>query len=350
MKSILYAPLCILTLAMILATPPAESATPAYKQVQAVAVGAPDRWDYLTFDSSTDRLYLSHGDRVDVLDGNTGVVLGSVKSMPGGTHGIGIVNALGKGYTDDGRAGQAAVFDLKTFKVLSLIKAEDDADGIVVDSKSGHVFVVDGDTAVLTVIDPKTDKVVATVKGGGGLEFAVADGEGHVFVNGAEKKEMLRINTATNEVDAHWPIPMCESPHGLAIDTESRRLFVSCVNKVLTVVNADTGAVVTTLPIGAGTDGAAFDPKRKLVFSANGVDGTISVVREDTPDRFTPIGDIHTAVTGRTLTINPSTGRLYIAAADIDPTAPVPPGPNGRPGRPKPIQGSLKVLFLDPQQ
>jgi YVTN family beta-propeller protein len=349
MKGILSASVGVVALALISAAAPAESATPTYTQVKAVGVGAPDRWDYLTFDPSTDRLYLSHGDRVDVLDGNTGAVLGSVKGMPGGTHGIGIVDVLGKGYTDDGGAGQAAAFDLKTFKVLSRIKAEDDADGIVVDPKSGHVFVIDGDSADLTVIDPKTDKVVATVKGGGGLEFGVADGVGHVFVDGAEKKEMLRIDTATNTVDAHWPMPKCESPHGLAMDTQSRRLFVSCVNKVLTVVNADTGAVVATLPIGAGTDGAAFDPKRKLIFSANGVDGTISVIREDTPDRFTPLGDIKTAVTARTLTINPATGRLYVAVAAIDPAATVPPGPNGRPGRPRPIPGSLKVLFLDPQ-
>jgi YVTN family beta-propeller protein len=349
MKNILFASVCLMALALILTSLPAESATPTYKQVKAVAVGAPDRWDYLTFDPSTNRLYLSHGDRVDVLDGNTGAILGSVKGMPGGTHGIGIVDALGKGYTDDGKAGQAIAFDLKTFKVLTRIKAEDDADGIAVDPKSGHVLVVDGDSAVLTVIDPKTDKVVATVKGGGGLEFAVADGEGHVYVNGAEKREIVRINTATNVADAYWPIPRCQSPHGLAIDTQSHRLFVSCVNKLLTVVNADTGAVVATLPIGAGTDGAAFDPKRKLIFSSNGGDGTVSVIRENSPDSFTSLGNIKTAITGRTMTVNPNTGRLYVAAAAINPSAPVQPGPNGRPGRPKPLPGSLKVLFLDPQ-
>jgi YVTN family beta-propeller protein len=349
MKITLSASAGLIALASVSTSLPAQSATLAYNQVKAIAVGAPDRWDYLTFDQQTDRLYLSHGDRVDVLDGNTGTILGRVTGMPGGTHGIGIVNALGRGYTDDGKAGEAMSFDLKTFKIRSHIKAEDDADGIVVDPKTGHVFVVDGDSAVLTVIDPKTDKVVATVKGGGGLEFAIADGEGHLYVNGADKKEMVRINTVTNVADAHWPIPKCESPHGLAMDLQSRRLFVSCVNKVLTVVNADTGAVVATLPIGGGTDGASFDPKRKLIFSANGADGTVSVIRENTPDSFTPVGDIKTAITGRTMTINPATGRLYVAVAAIDSSAPVPPGSNGRPGRPKPIAGSLKVLYIDPQ-
>lgn len=334
-----------IALALAIAALPATAA-PAYKQVRAVAVGAPDQWDYLTFDQQTGRLYLAHGDRIDVLDGDSGAILGSVKGMPGGTHGIGIVNAAGKGYTDDGKAGEAVAFDLKSLKVLGRIKAEADADGITVDPKTGHVFVVDGDSAILTVIDPRTDTVVATVKGGGGLEFAVADGQGHVYVNGAQRREMVRIDTAANRADAHWPIPTCESPHGLAMDTQSRRLFVSCLNKVLTVVNADTGAVVATLPIGAGTDGAAFDPKRKLVFSANGADGTISVIRENSPDRFTALGEIPTAVTGRTMAVNPGTGRLYLAAGTSDTSASMASGPHAHP---KALPGSLKVLFFDPQ-
>jgi len=265
MKSIASVLVGVASLALMAAAGPAQTATANYTQVRYVAVGAPDRWDYLTFDPSMDRLYLSHGDRVDIINGDTGAVLGSVNGMPGIAHGIGIVGALGKGYTDDGGAGQVVAFDLKTFRVLSRIKVHDDADGIVVDPTSGHVFVIHGDSADLTVIDPSTDKVVATMKGGGGLEFGVADGAGHVFVNGAEKKEMLRIDTGTNTIDARWPIPQCESPHGLAMDTQNRRLFVSCINRVLTVVNADTGAVVAALPIGAGTDAAAFDPKRKLI-------------------------------------------------------------------------------------
>src|SRR5262249_26710467 len=157
--------------------------------------------------------------------------------------------------------------------------AEDDADGIAFDPISGHIFVVDGDSKVLTVIDPKTDTAIATINAGGGLEYAVSGNNGKLYVDGAENKEVVRIDTATNKVDAHWPIPGCTSPHGLAMDTRASRLFVSCVNQVLTVVNARSGAVVATLPIGAGTDGAAFDPMRKLVFSSN-FDGTISVIRE----------------------------------------------------------------------
>ena len=323
--------------------------TPVYKVVQTVKLGAPDRWDYLVYDGPSHRLYVAHGDRIAVLDGKSGQILGNVEGMPGGSHGIGISAATGKGYTDDGQAGEAVAFDLKTFKTGKRIKAEKDADGIAFDPVSGHVFVVDGDSEKLTVIDPKTDSAIATVDVGGGLEYAVAGDNGKVYVNGAEKKEMVRVDTASNKVDAHWPIPDCTSPHGLAIDTANHRLFVSCVNAVLTVVNTDSGKVVTTLPIGQGTDGAAFDPKRKLIFSSN-YDGTLSVIKENSLDSFVSLGGIKTQVTGKNMTIDPDTGRLFLTVADIDPNAPVPVGANGRPGRAKPLPGSVKVLFLDPAQ
>lgn len=322
---------------------------PSYHVAKTVTLGAPDRWDYLVYDGPSHRLYVSHGDRLTVLDGKDGTVVGSVDGMPGGTHGIGIVTAVGKGYTDDGKAGEAVSFDLRTFKTGKRIKAEDDADGIAFDPSSRHIFVVDGDSKTLTVIDPKTDSAIATIDAGGGLEYAVPGNNGKLYVNGAEKKEIVRVDTASNKVDAHWPIPGCTSPHGLAIDTKAQRLFVSCVNSVLTVVNAQTGAVVATLPIGNGTDGAAFDPVRQLVFSSN-YDGTVSVIRQLSPDNYQVSDSIKTAVTGKTMTIDPGTGRLYVAVADVDPNAPVPTGPNGRPGRARPLPGSLKVLFLDPDR
>ncbi len=323
--------------------------TPVYKVVQTVKLGAPDRWDYLVYDGPSHRLYVAHGDRIAVLDGNSGQILGTVEGMPGGSHGIGISAATGKGYTDDGEAGQAVAFDLKTFKTGKRIKAEDDADGIASDPVSGHIFIVDGDSDKLTVIDPKSDSAIATINAGGGLEYAVSGNNGKLYVNGAEKKEIVRVDTASNKIDAHWPIPGCTSPHGLAMDTANHRLFVSCVNAVLTVVNTDSGKVVTTLPIGQGTDGAAFDPKRKLVFTSN-YDGTLSVIRENSPDSFVSAGSIKTQVTSKNMTIDPDSGRLFVTVADIDPNAPVPTGANGRPGRAKPIPGSVKVLFLDPAQ
>jgi DNA-binding beta-propeller fold protein YncE len=339
----------LLTASLLLMSAVAAGAAPqapSYHLTKSVTLGAPERWDYTIYDKSGHRVFVAHGDKVAVVDARTGTLLGNVEGIPGGTHGT--VAVGGKGYTDDGQAGQVVVFDLKTFKILKRIKAEDDADGIALDPASGHIFVIEGDSKSITVIDSKSDQILDTIHTGGGLEAAVAGGNGKLYVNGSEKKELLRVDIATNKVDATWPIPGCTSPHGLALDTDAHRLFVSCANKVMTIVNADNGAVVATLPIGQGTDSAAFDPKRKLAFSSNGADGTISVIREVNPQTFVSAGEIKTQVTGRTMDIDPDTGRLFVAAADIDPTAPVPPGKNGRPGRPKPLPGTLKLLFLDP--
>ena len=201
---------------------------------------------------------------------------------------------------------------------MKRLKANADADAVTIDPTSGNVFVVDGDPGTLTVIDPKTDRVVATVQVGSKLEYAVAGDNGKVYVNGEEKKVIFRVDTATNHVDASWPIPQCESPHGLAIDTAAHRLFTSCTNRRLVIVDADTGAIVASLPIGPGTDAAAFDPAHKLVFSSNGLDGTLSVIREVDANTFVPAGTVRTVLSARTMSVDPQTGRLYLAAAAPD--------------------------------
>jgi len=318
----------------------AAQPVPAYAVTKAVPLGAPDRWDYVVFDPASHRVYVAHVDRVSVVDGRDGKILGEIKGIAGGTHGIGISTATNQGFTDDGKAGLAVAFDLKTLAVKTTIAVQPDADAIAFDRASGHVFVIEGDPHKITVIDPKTDKVIATIDGGGGLEYAVSDNRGHLYVNGAAKREIVRIDTRTNVVDATWPIPNCAAPHGMAIDMAAHRVFTSCVNGVLTVVDTDNGAVVATVPIGRGTDAAAFDPKRKLVFSSNGIDGTLSVIAEKDANTFVPVATIKTAITGRTMSIDPETGRIYIAAGDID--------PNPAPGRPRLVPGSLKLLFVDP--
>jgi DNA-binding beta-propeller fold protein YncE len=321
----------------------AHAAAPAYTITKTIALGAPDRWDYLTFDRDSGRLYISHGDRVTVVDGKTGALLGNVEGFPGGTHGIAI--AGGRGYTDDGKAGIAASFDLKTLKVVTRIKAEPDADGIVADKASNHIFIVDGDSGKLTVIDPMTDTAVATVDVSGGLEFAVSGNNGKVYVNGADNKEIVRVDVSTNKVDARWPIPTCTSPHGLAIDTASRRLFASCENNVLLAIDADSGKVVATLPIGTGTDADAFDSRRKLVFSSNR-DGTLSVIAEKSADEFAPQPSIQTALGARTMALDPDSGRIYLVTADftVNPKA----DPSDERHRYTITPGSAKLLFLDP--
>ena len=315
------------------------------------AVGAPDRWDYTVYDSPSHRVYLAHGDRVTVVDGRSGRIVGEVEGMPGGTHGIAISHAAGLGYTDDGRAGEAVAFSLKTLKVVKHLKAAPDSDAVTIDPTSGHVFVVDGDPGLLTVIDPTSDRVVATVQVGSKLEYVVAGHNGKVYVNGVEKREIFRIDTTTNQVDATWPISQCQAPHGLAIDTATHRLFSSCENGRLVIVNADTGGTVATVPIGQGTDGAAFDPTRKLIFSSNGMDGTVSVIREVGADTFVPAATIKTALSARTMSVDPVSGRLFLPAAATNAKAMAAFRASREAGRrgPSPfVPGSLKLLFFDP--
>jgi YVTN family beta-propeller protein len=322
----------------------------SYQLTRTVQLGAPDRWDYIVYDAPSHRVYVSHGDRISVVDGHSGQIIGQVEGMPGGTHGIAISHATGLGYTDDGRAGQAVAFNLRTLKVVKRLKANDDADAVTIDPTTGHVFVVDGDPGTLTVIDPKTDSTIATVNVGSKLEYAVAGDNGKVYVNGEEKKILYRVDTASNQVDASWPIPQCESPHGLAIDRSTHRLFASCVNKRLVVVNADSGAVVTTLPIGRGSDAAAFDPAHKLVFSSNGMDGTVSVIREVDADTYQSAGTVKTLLSARTMSVDPQSGRLYIGGADTTPQAMAAFQAARAAGKrpPMPFQkGSFKLLFFD---
>jgi streptogramin lyase len=330
---------------VMFATQAFAQSQPLYEVTKTVPLGAPDRWDFVVFDQASRRVFIAHGDRVTVVDGDTGKIIGNVEGLPGGAHGIAVIPGTKHGYTDDGRAGTAASFDLDTLNLTKTIKAEADADAIVFDPTSGHVFVVDGDPGKVTVIDPESDSPIATIDAGGKLETAVAGGNGELYVNGEEKKEIIRIDTATNQIDARWSIPNCTSPHGLAIDPEAHRLFSSCENNVLVVVNAVTGTTVATLPIGTRSDGAAFDPKRKLIFSSNG-DGTISVIAERDANTFLTVASIATRQGARTMAVDPVRGRLYLVAADttINPSA----DPSDFRHRYVVTPGTARLLFLDP--
>jgi DNA-binding beta-propeller fold protein YncE len=298
---------------MVLATQAFAQSQPFYRLTKAVPLGAPDRWDFVVFDPGSQKVFVAHGDRVTVVDGRTGSIIGNVEGLPGGTHGVAIVPGTGRGYTDDGKAGTAESFDLDKLTLIKAIKA---------DASS-----------------------IATIDAGGKPETAVSGDNGKLYVNGEEKKEILRIDTATNQIDAHWAIPNCTSLHGLAPDPETHRLFSSCANNVLVVADADTGATVATLPIGARPDAVAFDPKRKLLFSSNG-DGTLSVTEERDANTFVSIESVATKVGARTMAVDPESGRSYLVAADttINPSA----DPSDFRHRFVVTPGSAKLLFLDP--
>jgi YVTN family beta-propeller protein len=325
----------------------ATAAEPAarYKLVKTIPLGAGERWDYAIFDPSSGRVYVAHGDHVTAVDPDKGTVLGDIGPLPGGTHGIAISPENGIGYTDDGKAGIAAAFDPKTLKIVKQIPTAPDADGIVRDPATGHIFVVNGDSGSITVIDPKANAAITTINVGAPLEAAVPDGKGKLFVLEVDAHMVAAIDTKTNAVTARYAMPGCERPHGIAVDPDTRRVFATCVNKVMTVVDADKGTVVATLPIGQGSDGAAFDPKRKLAISSNG-EGTLSIIQEKDADHFVALPDVPTLRGARTNAIDPATGRLFLPAADIQKIDP----PTEKGGRPHVTfaPGSMKLLVLEP--
>ena len=319
---------------------------PNYSVTKTVPIGAPDRWDYAVFDPVSSRVYVSHANIVSVVDGKSGASIGTITvGADAVTHGIVALNDLGKGYTDDSKNGVAVVFDLKSLKVLRTIKAEPDADGIVYDPKSGHVLVITGDSGKVVVIDPKTDKVITEIDGGGPLEFGVSDEKGKFFVDGEDKNEIVRMDMATNKADAHWPLTGCKTPHGLAMDRAHMRLFASCGNKVMDVMNAQTGAVIASLPIGQGTDFDAFYPAKGLAFSSNR-EGTLSVIAEQSPDKFVALSAIKTKFGARTMALDEKTGRIYLVSSDVTENNAVPMTDRAHF---KTTPGTAQVLFLDPK-
>ena len=317
-----------------------------YRMTKVVPLGLPDHWDFVVFDADSHKVFVAHKNRVTVVDGRTGTIIGNVEGLPRSQiHGIAIVPKTGRGYTDDGRAGTASSFDVDKLQIIKTIKAEAEADAIVFDPTSGHVFVIASDPGKLTVVDPSSDSAVATISADGRLESAVAGVNGKLYVNGEEKNEIIRVDTLTNQIDAHWSIPNCTSPHGLAIDPEARRLFSSCENNVLVVVDADAGTTVATLSIGAGSDAVVFDPRRKLILSSNG-DGTLSIIAEKDANSFISVASVATMRGARTMALDPESGRLYLVAADTTINTSADPSDSKR--RYPVTPGSVKLLFLDP--
>lgn len=326
-----------------------------YRLVKTVPLGAPNEWDYAVYSPTTRRVFIAHGNRLTVVSAASGRVVGEVGPIPGGPHGTAFDPAANLGITDDGRLGQAVIFNLHTLKILKRVKIQRGADAVTFDPVSRHAFVIDGDTGDIAVVDPVHAKVVTYIHLGGDLEYAVPGNNGELYVNGVTHREIFRINTATNRVDASWPIPQCRSPHGLSIDTRTHRLFSSCENGRLVVVNSGNGAAVTTLPIGRGTDSDRFDPNSHLIFSSNGLDGTLSIIREVNANDFVAEAPVKTAISGRTMAIDPRSGRVFVVAAHttrhimdrfMAQRQKTHQWPKWSPFTPK----SLKLLILDPRQ
>jgi DNA-binding beta-propeller fold protein YncE len=333
-----------LVLIAALAPATAFAAAPSYTISTSVALGAPDRWDYVSFDPQTRHVYVSHGDRVTVVDGVSGKIIGDVANQPG-SHGAAVADDLGRGIVDSAANKEATLFDSATLKPLGTAPAGDDADGITYDKGTGRAFIANGDAGTVTAIDMKAGTLAGTVTLGSKPEALVADGAGHVYVNGESTREVLRIDASTLFVTARFPIPDCESPHGIAMDAETQRIFTSCINSKLFVLDANSGNILASFDIGKGSDTVSFDPKAKLAFSSNG-DGTLSVIAEKSADAFALLGNVPTMRGARTMAVDPENGRVFLVTADIDHVDP-PKTPGGR-VRAVYKPGTLKLYFLDP--
>jgi len=281
-----------------------------------IPVGGEGFWDYATVDSDARRLYVSHGTHVVVLDADTQAIVGDIPDTQG-VHGIAIASEFGRGFVSDGRANNITMFDLKTLKTLETIPAGTNPDAIIYDPASKRVFAMNGRSANITVVNAADGKVVGTVAVGGKLEFAAADGKGTIFVNVEDKSELVHIDAEKLTILHRWPLAPCTEPSGLAMDLKTRRLFVGCDNKMMAIVNADTGKIITTVPTGDGTDANAFDPGTEFAFSSNG-EGTLSVVHEDSPEKFSLLENVPTKKSARTMALDLKTHNIFLPAADFD--------------------------------
>lgn len=292
-------------------------------------LGGEGGWDYLTYDPTGKRLFISRGTRVMVVDPASGKVAGEIADTPG-IHGVALAQKLGKGFTSNGRDNTVTVFDLKTLKQTARIKISgENPDAILYDSASRRVFTFNGRSKNATVIDAARGTVIGNIQLSGKPEFAVADGKGTVFVNIEDTAELTAIDARNAKVRNTWPLKPCEEPTGLSMDQKNRRLFAGCQNKLLTVINADTGKVVTTVPIGAGVDATEFDPAAQLVFSSNG-EGTLTVIREDSPDKFTVLENPATQRSARTMALDTNNRDVYLVAAEFEEAPPAKEGERPR--------------------
>jgi YVTN family beta-propeller protein len=319
----------------------ASAGAASYRVADKFPIGGDGKWDYPSVDSTAQRLYLSRGTHVIIVDTQTGHIAGDIADTPG-VHGIALAPALGRGYISVGKADQVKIFDLKTLAVIATVAVGAKPDSILYEPVTRQVFVFNGHSNNTSVIDAASGKVVATIPLQGAPEAARADGAGKVYVNLENTNELVALDARGQKLAGRWPLPGCDGPTGLALDSVHRRSFSACANKKMSILDVDTGRSIATLPIGAGVDGAEFDPDTGNAFSANG-EGTLTVVHEEDPEHFAVAQTLATARGARTITLDATRHRLYLPTARFEGAASVsadePKGPI--------VPGSFFVVVVD---
>jgi len=322
------------------APPPGAS---GYHVIKTIPVGGEGGWDYVYVDSDARRIYVSRGTHTMVLDADTYAVVGDIPDTQG-VHGVAVASDLGRGFTSNGRANTATIFDLKTLKSLGTVKTDVNPDAILYEPVTKRLFTFNGGSRTsgggknATAINAADGAVLGTIDLRGKPEFAAADGKGSIYVNNEDSSELHHLDAASLKELHHWPLAPCKSPSGLAMDVANRRLFSVCDEKVMAIVNADTGKVVATPAICDGPDAAAFDPSSGYAFASCG-DGNLTVIHEDSADKFTVVENVPTKKSARTMGLDLKTHNIFLPAADFDA-----PAAGERRGKMKP--GSFVIVVV----
>jgi DNA-binding beta-propeller fold protein YncE len=312
-----------------------------YHLVRKVTLGGEGGWDCLTIDPMTRRLFVTHSTHVMVVNADTGKIVGDITDTPG-VHDVAIAEDAGRGFISNGGNNTVTIFDLKTLQIIGHAQTGTHPDAALYDVVSHRVFAFNGGSSDATAINAATGEVAGTIALGGKPEFATADGAGTIYVNLEDRSELAVIDSRTLRVTQRWPLAPCEEPSGLALDAVHSRLFVGCHNQIMAIVDAHNGKVVTTVPIGSGVDGTRFEAVSGLVFSSNG-DGTLTVVHEDTPDKYIVVENVTTERGARTMEIDPKTQNVYLITADLKPTQPTTENPHPRPSI---VPGTFRLLIF----
>ena len=329
--------LCLALVMVSLAAAAVAAAGPGYHVVTTYKLGGDGGWDYLTADASARRIYISRGTHVMVVDADSGKSVGDIADTPG-VHGIALAPELGRGFVSNGREGTVSIFDIKTLATSSKVKVGDNPDAILYDPATKRVFTFNGRSQDSTAIDGASGKVLGTIKLDGKPEFAASDAKGEIFVNIEDKNELVAIDPNKLEVKAKWPLAPCESPSGLSIDRKNRRLFVGC-DKMMAVVDADSGKVLATPAIGDGVDATTFDDETGLAFASCG-EGVLTVVKEESPDKFSVAENVPTQAGARTLALDAKTHNVFVVTAKFGPP------PAATPDNPHPRRTILPDSFV----
>ena len=320
----------------------AEQTSP-YKITHTYLLGGDGGWDYVVPDPPNHRLFIARQTRVMVVNSDTGALIGEVPDIHG-AHGTAVVERTGHGFATSGNDQSVVMFDLKTLKVLGRIPAAEDADAIIYDPASNRVFTFNGDAHSSTVIDPEAGTAVTNIALGGKPEYGASAGDGKVYANLTDTSEVVEIDAKAATVLRRWSTQPCKQPVAMAIDTLHHRLFSGCRSGVMAISDYDAGKVVSTVPIGTGVDGAGFDATSGTAFASN-ADGTLTVIRQDTPDQYQVVQNLQTAPASRNMGLDPATHRVFVVSAKF---GPVPVG--GRRGPVLPDSFSLLVIERDMPQ